>query len=60
MSAPHWPRPQWKDSGAKAFFVWFVFGDFADDFRIDAARYRTRGTPDGVDIMRYEHAAIRA
>jgi len=59
MTAPHWPRPQWKDSGAKAFFLWFVFGDFADDFRIDAAQYRTRGAPAGVDVMRYEHAAIR-
>ena len=60
MTAPRWPRPQWKDSGAKAFFLWFVFGDFADDFRIDAAQYRTRGTPAGVDVIRYEHAAIRA
>lgn len=59
MSPPSWPRPQWRDSGAKAFFLWFVFGDFADDFRIDAARYRTRGTPAGVDVMRYAHAAIR-
>jgi len=60
VSAPHWPRPQWRDSGAKALFLWFVFGDFADDFRIDAASYRTRGTPAGVDVMRYAHAAIRA
>jgi hypothetical protein len=60
VTAPHWPRPQWRDSGAKAFFLWFVFGDFDDDFRVDAARYRTRGTPSGVDVMRYPHESIRA
>ena len=60
MSAPHWPRPHWQDSGARAFHLWFVFGDFADDFRIDAARYRTRGAPEGIDVLRYAHASIRA
>ena len=60
MTAPHWPRPQWRDSGAQAFFLWFVFGDFAPDFRVDAARYRTRGAPAGVDVMRYTHESIRA
>jgi hypothetical protein len=60
MTDPGWPRPEWRDSGAKALYVWFVFGDFPDDLRIDAARYRTRGTPAGVDVMRYAHASIRA
>ncbi len=60
MTTPHWPRPQWRDSGARAFLLWFVFGDFADDFRIDAARYRTRGAPAGIDVMRYAHASFRA
>ena len=60
MTAPHWPRPQWRDSGAHAFYLWFVFGDFADDFRGDTARYRTGGTPDGMDVVRYTHARIRA
>ncbi len=60
MTAPHWPRPQWRDGGARALFLWFVFGDFAPDFRVDAARYRTRGTPAGVDVMRYTHESIRA
>jgi len=59
VTAPRWPRPQWRDSGARAFYLWFVFGDFADDFRIEAARYRTRGTPDGVDVLRYTHDSIR-
>ena len=53
MSAPAWPRPQWRDSGAHAFVLWFVFGDFDPDLSIDAVRYRTRGTPAGVSVVRY-------
>jgi hypothetical protein len=60
VTEPRWPRPHWRDSGAKALHLWFVFGDFAHDVRIDAARYRTRGTPSGVDVVRYAHASIRA
>jgi hypothetical protein len=52
-NAPAWPRPQWRDSGAQALLLWFVFGDFDAEFRIDAPRYRTRGTPPGVDVVRY-------
>lgn len=53
MSKANWPRPQWQDSGERAFLLWFVFGDFEADFAIDAQRYRTRGTPAGVDVVRY-------
>ncbi|HEU4662960.1 MAG TPA: hypothetical protein VFS55_02895 [Dokdonella sp.] len=53
MSAPAWPRPHWRDSGDELFLLWFVFGDFAADLVIDADRYRTRGTPAGIDVVRY-------
>jgi hypothetical protein len=53
MTEPHWPRSQWQDSGEPAFLLWFVFGDFDADFQIDAPRYRTRGTPTGIDVVRY-------
>jgi len=53
MSTVQWPRPQWQDSGAEALLLWFVFGDFEPEFAIDAARYRTRGTPAGVEVVRY-------
>ena len=53
MTTPHWPRPQWRDSGDEAFLLWFVFGDFGDDFQVDAQKYRTRGTPPGIDVVRY-------
>lgn len=53
MSAPAWPRPHWRDSGDEAFLLWFVFGDFDADLVVDADRYRTRGTPDGITVVRY-------
>ncbi|NCT66608.1 MAG: hypothetical protein GXC76_03075 [Rhodanobacteraceae bacterium] len=53
MTTPHWPRPQWRDSGEEAFLLWFVFGDFGNDFQVDAQKYRTRGTPPGIDVVRY-------
>jgi hypothetical protein len=53
MNAASWPRPQWQDSGDPAFLLWFVFGDFEPDFKIDATTYRTRGTPSGIEVVRY-------
>ena len=53
MSEAMWPRPQWQDGGEPAFLLWFVFGDFEPDFHIDAPRYRTRGTPPGIEVVRY-------
>ena len=53
MTTPTWPRPHWKDSGDEAFLLWFVFGDFGEGFSVDAQRYRTRGTPPGIDVVRY-------
>ncbi|MEP7042778.1 MAG: hypothetical protein ABI843_06925 [Dokdonella sp.] len=58
MSAPNWPRPHWQDSGDAAFLLWFVFGDFDADLSIDAPRYRTRGTPAGIDVVRYLNAEL--
>lgn len=58
MTAPHWPRPQWRDSAEQAFLLWFVFGDFEPDFQIDAERYRTRGTPDGIAVVRYANPEL--
>lgn len=53
MSDAIWPRPQWQDSGDEALLLWFVFGHFDADLTIDGVRYRTRGTPPGVEIVRY-------
>jgi len=58
VSAPAWPRPQWHDSGDEAFLLWFVFGDFDPDLRIDAHKYRTRGLPAGIDAVRYANRAL--
>jgi hypothetical protein len=53
-----WPRPQWQDSGGQAFLLWFVFGDFEPGFTIDAPKYRTRGTPPGIEVVRYSNRAL--
>jgi hypothetical protein len=58
MTDAHWARPQWQDSGDEAFLLWFVFGDLDADFRIDAARYRTRGAPAGFEVARYDNKAL--
>ncbi|MBZ0221477.1 MAG: hypothetical protein IT467_03800 [Dokdonella sp.] len=58
METPHWPRERWQDSGDEAFLLWFVFGDFDADFRIDAQRFRTRGLPPGIEAVRYRNAAL--
>lgn len=58
MDAAQWPRAQWHDSGEDALWLWFVFGDFATDFKIDAQRWRTRGLPAGIDAVRYQNAAL--
>ncbi|MBX3702034.1 MAG: hypothetical protein KIS72_02565 [Luteimonas sp.] len=58
MTTPHWPRGRWQDSGGEAFWLWFVFGDFAADLRIDAQRYRTGPPPTGVEAVRYRNAAL--
>jgi hypothetical protein len=58
MTAARWPRPQWQDSGEQAFLLWFVFGDFEPGFTIDAPKYRTRGTPPGIEVVRYSNRAL--
>lgn len=58
MTSPNWPRPQWRDSGEQALLLWFVFGDFEPDFQIDAERYRTRGTPEGIAVVRYANREL--
>jgi hypothetical protein len=58
MSEPHWPRAQWRDSGEEAFLLWFVFGDFDTDLRIDGDQYRTRGLPAGIEAVRYRNDAL--
>jgi hypothetical protein len=58
MSDADWPRPQWQDSGEQAFLLWFVFGDFGADFQVDAVKYRTRGTPPGIEVVRYANREL--
>ena len=52
MSEVNWPRPQWRDSGDQAFLLWFVFGDFEPEFKIDAQKYDVLQSGLGVKFSR--------
>jgi hypothetical protein len=60
VTDPIWPRPHWRDTGARALVLWFVFGELDTHFDISGPRYRTRGTPAGVEIVRSSNEAMRA
>lgn len=54
-----WPRPYWQPSDETIALYFYVFGRFADDLAIPAARYASRGLPEGIALQRYAHAALR-
>jgi hypothetical protein len=54
-----WPRPYWQPSDETAVLYFYVFGRFADDLTIPAARYASRGLPEGVELQRFAHNALR-
>lgn len=61
MNAPPqaWPRPYWQPSDETIVLHFYVFGRFAADLAIPAARYASRGLPDGVQLQRFAHNALR-
>lgn len=52
MVEPDWSRPHWTRDEAKAMLLYFVFGAFAVEPRIDLSAHGNRGLPQGVEIMR--------
>lgn len=54
-----WPRPYWQPSGESIALYFYVFGRFAPELAIPAARYASAGLPDGVQLQRYGHNALR-
>jgi hypothetical protein len=54
-----WPRPYWQPSHEPIVLYFYVFGRFADDLVIPAARYASRGLPEGVELQRFAHNALR-
>ncbi|HEV2539927.1 MAG TPA: hypothetical protein VGU03_09495 [Frateuria sp.] len=54
-----WPRPYWQPSDETIVLNFHVFGRFAEDLAIPAARYASNGLPEGVSLQRFAHAALR-
>ena len=54
-----WPRPYWQPSDETIVLHFYVFGRFAQDLAIPAARYASRGLPEGVALQRFGHNALR-
>jgi hypothetical protein len=54
-----WPRPYWQPSDETIVLYFYVFGRFAEDLAIPAARYASRGLPEGVELERFAHNALR-
>lgn len=54
-----WPRPYWQPSDETLVLHFYVFGRFAQDLAIPAARYASRGLPDGMGLQRFGHNALR-
>ncbi|MEI7036798.1 hypothetical protein [Fulvimonas yonginensis] len=54
-----WPRPYWQPSDETILLYFYVFGRFTEDLAIPAARYASRGLPEGVGLERFAHNALR-
>ena len=54
-----WPRPYWRACDENVVLAFWVFGRFAPELAIPAARYASTGLPDGVELQRFEHNALR-
>lgn len=54
-----WPRPYWQPSDETVVLYFYVFGRFAPELAIPAARYGSDGLPAGIELQRFEHNALR-
>jgi len=52
MAAPDWTRPHWSRDEAKAMLVYFVFGQFPAEPKLDLSAHGSHGLPQGVEILR--------
>lgn len=58
-NASAWPRPYWQPGDEEAVLQFYVFGKFAPDLAIPAARYDSNGLPGGVELQRFQNAVLR-
>jgi hypothetical protein len=52
MAVPDWTRPHWSRDEAKAMLVYFVFGEFPAEPKLDLTAHGSRGLPQGIEILR--------
>jgi hypothetical protein len=50
---PNWGRKYFESGGGDAGLLYVVFGDFPQPMKLDAARYRTNGAPEGTKLSAY-------
>src|SRR5574337_593821 len=58
MTEPEWSRPHWTRDDAKAMLVYFVFGEFAAELRLDLSTHGSAGLPAAVQIGRIPKAML--
>lgn len=58
MSEPDWSRPHWSRDEAKAMLVYFVFGEFAPELKLDLSAHGSTGLPAGVQMGRIPRAML--
>lgn len=54
-----WPRPYWQPTGEEAVLHFYVFGKFAQDLAIPAARHGSPGLPAGMSLERFQNRVLR-
>lgn len=52
MAASDWTRPHWSRDEARAMLVYFVFGEFPAEPKLDLTAHGSHGLPQGVEILR--------
>ncbi|MGH8190646.1 MAG: hypothetical protein ACREP2_04295 [Rhodanobacteraceae bacterium] len=58
MSEPDWTRPHWTRDEAKAMLLYFVFGKFGAEPKLDLSAHGSEGLPQGVAMSRVPKAML--
>ena len=53
-----WSRPYFWRSGDKAMLLYFVFGEFPQELKLEVGSHGSRGLPDGVALHRFDKAML--
>lgn len=58
MATADWTRPQWARDDAKAMLLYFVFGAFAAELKLDLSAHASHGLPAGIELRRIPKAML--